>query len=302
MSSDQRSVDLNVGRTNVHADLGINRGVGHTGVVTTGAQLVGQTLASEAQTTCLISNEPRTVVMQEQRIASNIPITTEKHITREFIPVVHEEMVTMVPIVTGQAVHTGTAIAGEKFVQQVGVEVVKQSAATRIDITPEVQTSLGAQQVISMPVNQQAHYVGQATVVSQQNLQGLNQGAQFISQSQPGLAQGFTETQTFVSQSQPLINQTQQILGQNMQAPLSSSLSNQIMGSQQLPSQVLGTNQVQSQGLQQQQFLNQQGLNQGFSQQPLLGSNLNQTSNIASQALNAAANLERQAARDVRKL
>jgi len=276
MSSSERNLDVNLGRTNVHADLGINRAPQVANVLPVAREVVAtniQTMASEAQTTCLIANEPRSVVMQEQRIAANIPITTEKHITREFIPVVHEEIVTRVPIVTGQAVHTGTAIAGEKYVQQVGAEIIKQQAATRIDVIPEVSTTLGVQQVINLPVNQQAHYEGKACVISEQQLQtGLVAERQFISQqAQPVLAQGFNQT---VIQSQPVVAQNQQ---------LGFAQQNMGLGQQNL--------------FNQQQFAQQNILNQGLQQQNDL-----LAKETVAQELNAAGRLQQQAARDIKKI
>jgi hypothetical protein len=161
-------------------EVDINIGRGGLGIHSTSQSLkdqqglIGQSgIVGGQQGNVLISNEPSSVFSQEQRLASNRPIVTEKFVSTEYVPVTHEEIVTTVPIVTGQAVHTGQAIGGEKTRQAVNVEYVKQQAATRVDLMPQVQTQLGAQEVVNIPVNQAPQFVGKTTVISSQ--QATNQ-------------------------------------------------------------------------------------------------------------------------------
>jgi len=149
------------------------------------------------QTTTLISNEPKSVISQEQRIAANMPITTEKHVTVEYVPVTHEEIVTRVPVVTGQAVHTGQALPGQTYVQQVGAEIIQQEAATKIDLIPEVSTQLSAQQVVNVQTQSQPQVVGKATVIPSQ---------QFVSQTMQQTSQ-----MPITTQKETIITGTRQV-------------------------------------------------------------------------------------------
>jgi hypothetical protein len=209
--------------------------------------LVGQQfttgLAASQQTTALISNEPKSVVSQEQRIAANMPITTEKHVTQEYVPVIHEEIVTTIPVVTGQAVHTGQAIAGQTFVQQLGSEIIRQEALTKVDLIPEVQTQLGAQHVINIATQSQPQFIGKATVLTTEQLRqqtttgvqqqfqtgcqtgcqtgGFTQQTGFVTQQLPG-QQVFTQQTTPIIQSQPLSTPLSSLPG----APTQTTASN----------------------------------------------------------------------------
>jgi len=190
MSSSQKQTaqDINLGRHHIHAELdrsknlpGVQQGLQtglplQTGLAQQGFVQQGfvqqgfaqQQLGGSIQTTTLISNDPKSVISQQQRIAANMPITTEKHVTVEYVPVIHEELVTKVPVVTGQAVHTGQALAGQSYVQQVNTEMIQQEAATKIDLIPEVSTQLSAQQVVNVASTGQTQYVGQANVIPSQ--------------------------------------------------------------------------------------------------------------------------------------
>jgi len=189
----EKEVDVNIGRggLGVHSSSKGQPGViGQPGIV--GAQ----------QGNVLLSNDPATVVSQEQRLASNRPIVTEKFISREYIPVTHEEIVTTVPIVTGQAVHTGQAFGGEKTVQPMGVEYLKQQAATKVDLMPQVQTQLGPQEVVNIPVNQVPQPFGHTTVIPSQ---------QATTRTTTAVTEGLAQTQfggTGTCGTQPLCAQT----------------------------------------------------------------------------------------------
>jgi len=186
----QKEINANIGRHNLHAEFDHSK-TGVTGV-TGPTLLANQTgLASSVQTTALISNDPKTIISQDQRIAANTAIITEKHVTQEFVPVIHEEIVTTIPVVTGQAVHTGQAIAGQTFVQQLGSQYIQQQAATKVDLIPEVQTQLGAQTVVNIPTISQPQWIGKANVITTEQ----------VSVTQPILA---TQTQTV---TQEIINQ-----------------------------------------------------------------------------------------------
>jgi hypothetical protein len=220
MSSQQSlkkdDINLNIGRHNILSGIS-SAPVNQQGSIVSGAQPLATTTAqtvatgtTAAQTTVLISNEPHTVVSHDQRLAANMPVITERHIQKEYIPVIHEEIVTQVPIVTGQSVTTGQAIAGERFVQPMGVEYLKQQSATKVDLIPQVETALGAQEIVHMNVNQQAQYVGKATVIPSQQI-GLAQTTQTVTTQQlPAQTQ-------FVTQQIPAQNLTSQAFSQQLQ-------------------------------------------------------------------------------------
>jgi len=246
----QHQANANLGRHNLHAELD------HTKL---GQQnlLINETgLASSMQTTALISNDPKSVISQDQRIAANMPIITEKHVTQEYVPVIHEEIVTTIPVVTGQSVHTGQAIPGQTFIQQMGSQYIQQQAATKVDLIPEVQTQLGAQHIVNITTSSQPHSIGKATVLTSQQLnqQQLNQ-QQYINQQQTSISQPVVTTQTTETQfiTQPTLIQNQQAFAHQQ-----------------------GFNQ---QGFPNQQgFVNQQGYNQqGLISQPLAGVPLTQS-------------------------
>jgi len=65
-------------------------------------------------------------------------------------------------------VHTGQAIGGEKYTQAMGTEYVRQQAATKVDLMPQVQTQLGPQEVVNVPANQPAQFFGKTTVLPSQ--------------------------------------------------------------------------------------------------------------------------------------
>jgi hypothetical protein len=209
MSSSQfssKEIDANLGRHNIHAELDHSKlnptlPVGQTTVTqSTGLTSMQTTGLESVQTTALISNEPKTVITQEQRLAANMPITTEKHVMQEFVPVIHEEIVTTIPVVTGQAVHTGQAIAGQTFVQQLGSQFIQQQALTKVDLIPQVQTQLGAQHVVNIQSTSAPQMIGKATVLTSQQ---VNQQG-FISQPTTLTTQQMSQ-QGFMSQ--PVVTQ-----------------------------------------------------------------------------------------------
>jgi len=236
-----KETDINVGRGGVgvhHEKLRGQPGViGQQGGI--GQQGQPGILGAQQQQggNMVLTNEPATVFSQEQHLASNRPIITEKFISKEYVPVTHEEIITTVPIVTGQAVHTGQAIGGEKYRQPVGVEYLKQQAATKVDLVAQAQTQLGPQEIVTIPANQQAQFIGRSNVTNMPNqplgTQGL--GAQGFGTQGLG-AQGFGTqglgAQGFGTQglgTQPLGAQTlttQQTTTQGTQ-PLSAPLTNQ---------------------------------------------------------------------------
>jgi len=218
MSSEfsQHQADANLGRHHLHAELDHtklgqqNVLVGQTGLAST----VQTDFASSVQTTALISNDPKSVISQDQRIAANMPIITEKHVTQEYVPVIHEEIVTTIPVVTGQSVHTGQAIAGQSFVQQMGSQYIQQQALTKVDLIPEVQTQLSAQRVVNISTQSQPHLIGKANVLTSQQ---LNQ--QQLTQQQHISQPVVTTTQTTETQyiQQPTLVQNQQAFAHQQQ-------------------------------------------------------------------------------------
>jgi hypothetical protein len=219
-SQHQHALDLQAGRHGVHAEIDRSKAglTGATGLTGTtgliGTQpllqnqqgLLTQSLQTQPivgtgsiQTTTLISNEPKSVISQEQRIAANIPITTEKHVTVEYVPVTHEEIVTRVPVVTGQAVHTGQALAGQAYVQQIGAEIIQQEAAAKIDLIPEVSTQLSAQHVVNVQTQSQPQVIGKATVIPSQ---------QFVSQQRTQMPVT-TQKETIITETRQIPSTTQ---------------------------------------------------------------------------------------------
>jgi len=233
-SRNQKELDINLGRGAAGLHVG-SENIRGPGIIGAQPIVAGQQYAN--QTTLLVSNEPTTVVSHEQRLASNQPVTTEKHISKEYVPVTYEEIVTTVPIVTGQAVHTGQAIGGEKYTQQLGMEYVQQQAATKIDLIPNVQTQLGPQQVVNVPVNQPPQLVGKTTVIPSH--QAMAQTTTTTTMA-GGLGQtGFIGTQPLATQITGVRPATQMV--EEVITTQTRPIATQVLGTQPIGTQFVGT-------------------------------------------------------------
>jgi len=170
----------------------------------------------------LVSGETHVVTNTEQSIATEVPIVTEKVITKEYVPVTYEKVIQMIPVVVGQRVETGAPVSQEKYVQAMNVEYVQGVQQTTVDLTPQMSTQfIGSQQVVNQPLNMPAEKISQQTfnqttyqtqpVLTQQTL--TTSGPVIEAQHyQPG--QGFLGQQGVLGQGQPGLQGQQGILGQ----------------------------------------------------------------------------------------
>jgi len=193
--------------------------------------------------TNMFGSQPRSIVDTQKHLATEIPITTEKQITTEYVPVTMEKIIQRIPVVVGQRVQTGVPLQGQTEIQAMGVQYVQQQVQTEVDLIPEMHTRVGQMECVQQQV------VG---------------GNQIITQSQP-IQQGQ------LSQAQLLQNQQFNLQNQQFQNQQSGHVSQQL--SQQLNQ--AQANQLHNQQLLNQQIQNQQFQNQQFQNQQLFGQSTN---------------------------
>jgi hypothetical protein len=198
--------------------------------------------------TNIFGSQPRSIVDTQKHLATEIPITTEKQITTEYVPVTMEKIIQRIPVVVGQRVQTGVPLQGQTEIQAMGVQYVQQQVQTEVDLIPEMHTRVGQMECVQQQV------VG---------------GNQIITQSQP-IQQGQ------LSQAQLLQNQQFNLQNQQFQ---NQQFQNQQFGhvNQQLSQQLnqAQANQLHNQQLLNQQMQNQQFQNQQFQNQQLFGQSTN---------------------------
>jgi len=201
--------------------------------------------------TNMFGSQPRSIVDTQKHLATEIPITTEKQITTEYVPVTMEKIIQRIPVVVGQRVQTGVPLQGQTEIQAMGVQYVQQQVQTEVDLIPEMHTRVGQMECVQQQV------VG---------------GNQIITQSQP-IQQGQ------LSQAQLLQNQQFNQSNQQFQNLQNQQFQNQQFGhvSQQLSQQLnqAQANQLHNQQLLNQQIQNQQFQNQQFQNQQLFGQSTN---------------------------
>jgi len=153
----------------------------------------------------IVTGEAKVITSAEQSIAQELPIVTEKLVTKEFVPVTYEKIIQKIPVVVGQRVETGAPISQEKYVQGLNVEYVQGAQQTRVDLTPQMTCqSTGVQEFINQPLNMAAEKISQQVFTEAQT--GL-QNQQFQNQNQQFQNQQF-QNQQF--QNQQFQNQNQQ--------------------------------------------------------------------------------------------
>jgi len=201
--------------------------------------------------TNMFGSQPRSIVDTQKHLATEIPITTEKQITTEYVPVTMEKIIQRIPVVVGQRVQTGVPLQGQTEIQAMGVQYVQQQVQTEVDLIPEMHTRVGQMECVQQQV------VG---------------GNQIITQSQPIQQQQLSQAQLLQNQQ---FNQSNQQF-QNLQ---NQQFQNQQFGhvSQQLSQQLnqAQANQLHNQQLLNQQIQNQQFQNQQFQNQQLFGQSTN---------------------------
>ena len=92
-----------------------------------------------------VAAEPKVVVSKEQHVASEIPLTQQKVVTKEFVPITHEKVITNVPIITEEKVKTGQAVGGQQSVAELGKAYLPQTAS-KIEVTPTLETNIPTEQ------------------------------------------------------------------------------------------------------------------------------------------------------------
>jgi len=132
-------------------------------------------IRSSAQTTqqTIVTDQPKVITSCEQSIATEMPIVTEKIVTKEYVPVTYEKVIQKIPVVVGQRVETGAPISQEKFVQGLGVQFVQGSQQTKVNLEPTMITNTQTDtRVINQPLNMPAEQISAQTLTSQQGWTG----------------------------------------------------------------------------------------------------------------------------------
>jgi len=221
----------------------------------------------------IVVGEGRVITNTEQSIAQEIPIVTEKVVTREYVPVTYEKVIQKIPVVIGQRVETGAPISQEKYVQGLNVEYVQGQQRTQVELTPQMTTFAGQQNIISQPLNMPAERISQQ-VFTQQQQQFVQPVVTERVVTQPVVTERIvTETTNLQAQNLQQQQQVPILQAQHLQdrAILDKNLNQNLLGQQNFQQQNLLN---QQQGLLgQQNLLNQQNLqpSQTFGQQGFTG-------------------------------
>jgi len=228
--------------------------------------------------TNMFGSQPRSIVDTQKHLATEIPITTEKQITTEYVPVTMEKIIQRIPVVVGQRVQTGVPLQGQTEIQAMGVQYVQQQVQTEVDLIPEMHTRVGQMECVQQQV------VGGNQIITQS--QPIQQGQ--LSQAQ------LLQNQQFNQSNQQFQNlQNQQFQNQQF-GHVSQQLSQQLNQAQatQLHNQQLLNQQIQNQQFQNQQFQNQQLFGQSTNllqtqQQPAMVANLQSPHTTSVTTINA---------------
>jgi hypothetical protein len=234
----------------------------------------------------IVTGETKVITSAEQSIATEMPIVTEKIVTKEYVPVTYEKVIQKIPVVVGQRVETGAPISQEKYVQGLNVEYVQNAQQTRVDLTPQMTCqSTGVQGVINQPLNMAAEKISQQVFTEQTGVQNQQfQNQQFQNQQ--------FQNQQFQNQNQQF--QNQQFQNQNQQFQNKQFQNQQNLPQQQVIHQVTEKSILETQNLQPGQVFGQQG----FAGQPLqqggFGPHLGQKDkNLEADLANIERNLDR---------
>lgn len=123
---------------------------------------------SEQQT--IVTDVPRVITNTEQTIAQEVPIVTERIVTKEYVPVTYEKVIQKIPVVIGQRVETGAPISQEKYVQALNVEYVENAQQTKVELQPTmISATQGDARLVSQTINMQPQKI------SSTNLTGVQQ-------------------------------------------------------------------------------------------------------------------------------
>jgi len=211
--------------------------------------------------TNMFGSQPRSIVDTQKHLATEIPITTEKQITTEYVPVTMEKIIQRIPVVVGQRVQTGVPLQGQTEIQAMGVQYVQQQVQTEVDLIPEMHTRVGQMECVQQQVVGGNQIITQSQPIQQQQLSQaqLLQNQQFNQSNQQ-----FQNLQNQQFQNQQFGQASQQFGQVNQQFGQANQQFSQQLGQSQ--ANQLHNQQLLNQQLQNQQFQNQQQLNQQFGQ------------------------------------
>jgi len=199
--------------------------------------------------TNIIGAQSRSIIDTQKHLATEIPITTEKYTTTEYVPVTMEKIIQRIPVVVGQRLETGIPLQGQTDIQAMGVQYVQQEIQTEVDLIPEMHTRVGQMEAVQQQVIGGKQIISQSQPIQQQQLTQ----AQLLQNQQFGQQQMFG--QQLGSQQMRSQQFGQPIMGQQLGQPMMGQQLNQPLMGQQLGQPMMG------------QQLGQQGL---YNQQPLL--------------------------------
>lgn len=127
------------------------------------------TSVAASQSETIVKSDEKVLISHEQHIASELPVTQQRIVTQEFIPVMHEKIITTVPIVTEEKVTTGHSIAGGKQTSAMG-QAYMQGTRAEVELETHLTTGIpmySQQQQLQQQQLQQQQLQQQQTRIAQ---------------------------------------------------------------------------------------------------------------------------------------